>query len=215
MKKKSSFKLVLCDPNKGLVEAWKEEFEPYSEVEVRQGRFEDVDFDCVVSPANSFGLMDGGVDEAITMYFGEQMMNRVQKRVIDEYSGEQPVGTSMIVWGKHNEKTDKVQHVAHTPTMMIPMDIGMTTNVYMAMKAMILAVESFNKGMTDKGLDNLCIKTVVCPGLGTGAGRVSFGLAASAMAYAYSKSYNPPEEISWDYAVGRYNGIKNAHMVYN
>lgn len=29
--------------------------------------------DCVVSPANSFGLMDGGYDLAITEYFGEQL----------------------------------------------------------------------------------------------------------------------------------------------
>ena len=27
--------------------------------------------DCVVSPANSFGFMDGGYDLAITEYFGE------------------------------------------------------------------------------------------------------------------------------------------------
>lgn len=214
MKKKSSFKLVLCDPNEGLCNAWKKEFAQYSSVEVREGRFEDVDFDCVVSPANSFGLMDGGVDEAITMYFGQQMMDRVQSRVINEYAGEQPVGTSMIVWGKQNEKTNKVQHVAHTPTMIIPMSIGMTTNVYMAMKAMLLAVEEFNEAMLDKDLPDLRIKTVVCPGLGTGAGRVGYGLAASAMEHAYKNVYNPPESIDWDYAVARYNSIKNAHSVY-
>jgi O-acetyl-ADP-ribose deacetylase (regulator of RNase III) len=214
MKKESSFKLVLCDPNKGLTDAWEEEFKQFPDVEVREGRFEDVDFDCVVSPANSFGLMDGGVDEAITMYFGQQMMDRVQSRVINEYAGEQPVGTSMIVWGKHNEEKDKVQHVAHTPTMIIPMNIGMTTNVYMAMKAMLLAVEEFNKNMLDKGLDKLTIDTVVCPGLGTGAGRVGYGLAASVMSKAYENVYNPPESIDWDYAVARYNSIKNAHNVY-
>lgn len=28
------------------------------------------DVECVVSPANSFGLMDGGYDLTITMWFG-------------------------------------------------------------------------------------------------------------------------------------------------
>jgi len=33
---------------------------------------------CIVSPANAFGLMDGGYDLAITHYFGDQLQKRVQ-----------------------------------------------------------------------------------------------------------------------------------------
>jgi O-acetyl-ADP-ribose deacetylase (regulator of RNase III) len=207
-----TFKLVLCDPNEELCNEWERAFEPYLGVEVKQGRFEDVDFDCVVSPANSFGLMDGGVDEAITMYFGEQMMERVQSKVIEEYAGEQPIGTSMIVRGTgFGDGFDtKVKYVAHTPTMIIPMDIGRTTNVYMAMKAMLLEIEKFNSGTDSRFItgDFSKIKTVVCPGLGTGAGRVPYDLAAEQMANAYRNVYyNRPTEINWDYAVRRYNNI--------
>lgn len=46
---------------------------------------------CIVSPANAFGLMDGGYDLAITHYFGDQLQKRVQQHIIDHYYGEQPV----------------------------------------------------------------------------------------------------------------------------
>jgi len=42
------------------------------------GKFEELkQFDCMVSAANSFGLMDGGVDLAIICYFGVELMDRV------------------------------------------------------------------------------------------------------------------------------------------
>jgi O-acetyl-ADP-ribose deacetylase (regulator of RNase III) len=47
-----------------------------------------------VNPANSFGMMDGGIDAAITAFFGIQLMERVQQRILDDFLGEQSVGTS-------------------------------------------------------------------------------------------------------------------------
>ncbi|VEA17077.1 caudovirales tail fibre assembly protein [Salmonella enterica subsp. enterica] len=37
--------------------------------------------------AETFGLMDGGVDAAITAYFGSQLQERVQQNIIREYLG--------------------------------------------------------------------------------------------------------------------------------
>ena len=67
----------------------------------------------MVSAANSFGLMDGGVDLAITRFFGEPLMQRIQTRILEEYLGEQPVGTSLIVETGHPAHP----FVAHTPTL--------------------------------------------------------------------------------------------------
>jgi O-acetyl-ADP-ribose deacetylase (regulator of RNase III) len=196
------FKLVLCDFNEELVNEWKMAFKEHPEVEIRYGRFEDVDFDCVVSPANSFGLMDGGIDEAITMHFGQQMMDRVQQRIIEKYAGEQPVGTCEIVRATANENSERIKFVAHTPTMIIPANIAHTTNVYMAMKAMLLAVEKHNK----ENINNR-INTVVCSGLGTGAGRVPFKKAANDMSKAYYNFKHRPNQLSWKFALVRYNNI--------
>ena len=71
------FKLILVDINKTLCSELQERFESYPNVQVENKRFEDLEeFDCMVSPANSFGLMDGGVDAAITKFFGEQLQER-------------------------------------------------------------------------------------------------------------------------------------------
>jgi O-acetyl-ADP-ribose deacetylase (regulator of RNase III) len=144
----------------------------------------------MVSAANSFGLMDGGVDAAITEFFGVSLMARVQQRILDEYLGEQPVGTSLIV------KTGHPQHpfIAHTPTMRVPMDISGTDKVYLAMWAMLLAVRVHNGGASRP------IRIVACPGLGTGTGRVPYREAARQMALAYRHFLNPPRQIDWEMA---------------
>lgn len=207
-------KLILCDINEGLCDEWRIAFENFPEVEIRCGTFEDIDFDCIVSPANSFGLMDGGIDAAITTYFGEDMVNRVQQRIIDRYAGEQPIGTSEIVWGSIGEEIDGVfvgndiKYVAHTPTMIIPQNISDTDNVYLAMKAMLLAVERHNHLVNLGQKFGSVIKIVVCSGLGSGAGRVPYKKVATDMAKAYQVYKVRPKKISWGFATGRFKYIK-------
>jgi len=56
--------LILVDPSEAVCEAWREQFAPLPHVEIVQGLFENLSaFDCMVSPANSFGIMDGGVSD--------------------------------------------------------------------------------------------------------------------------------------------------------
>lgn len=200
------FKLILCDFSEELCNEWKVSFKDFPEVEIQHGIFEHIDFDCINSPANSFGLMDGGIDEAITMYFGQEMMDRVQEMIIRKYAGEQPVGTSEIIIG--GIKNGKYQFVSHTPTMIIPELINNTDNVYMAMKAMLLAVEKHNA----KPNQEHKIKTLVCSGLGTGAGRVPFKKAATDMAKAYRTFKVRPKALTWPFATNRYRYIKGTHI---
>jgi hypothetical protein len=57
----NKFKLVLVDPVEEVCSAWREHFEDLPNVKIVNGRFENLRaFDCMVSAANSFGLMDGG-----------------------------------------------------------------------------------------------------------------------------------------------------------
>ncbi len=135
-------RLVLVDPNPSLCSAFAEHFDSLPNVEIVNDYFECLpEFDCMVSAANSFGLMDGGVDAAIIRFFGESLMEKVQNRILEKYLGEQPVGTSMIV------ETGHAKHplLAHTPTMRVPMTIARTDNVYLAMWAMLLAVRQHNQ----------------------------------------------------------------------
>jgi O-acetyl-ADP-ribose deacetylase (regulator of RNase III) len=215
-----TFKLILSAINEDLFKAFKKHFAKFPQVQVVFAPFEQTEFDCVVSAANSFGLMDGGVDQCITDYFGVQMMKRVQQEVLNQYYGEQPVGTSMIVRG--TEITDKegqiikTKYVAHTPTMRIPMDINKTSNVYAAMKAMLIAVEQHNKScITNVKMDlgyTSKINTVVCPGLGTNAGRVPAEEAAKMMSLALHHFLNPPKAIDWYFATTRHGEIQNREI---
>ncbi|HVU13232.1 MAG TPA: macro domain-containing protein, partial [Phototrophicaceae bacterium] len=172
-------------------DAWREKFADLPNVEIVQGHFESLPaYDCLVSPANSFGLMDGGVDLAITRYFGVQLMQRVQQRILDDFLGEQPVGSSIIVETQHNQHP----FLAHTPTMRVPMIIAHTDNVYKAMWALLLAVRQHNTSA------ERTIEIIACPGLGTGVGKVPFRQAAKQMAAAYRHFLNPPTFITWGFA---------------
>ncbi|WP_110985069.1 macro domain-containing protein [Acaryochloris thomasi] len=190
--------LILVDPVAELCQELQHRFDGMNSVSVVNGYFEDLDrYDCMVSAGNSFGLMDGGVDLAIIRYFGLDLMDTVQRHILKDFRGEQPVGTSFIV------NTEHPQHpfLAHTPTMRIPMSIAQTDNVYQAMWAALLAVWHHNQQHERK------IYSVACPGLGTATGRMPFKQAAKQMMLAYKHFLNPPEYISWPYATIRQNAI--------
>jgi O-acetyl-ADP-ribose deacetylase (regulator of RNase III) len=204
------FKLVLAGFSEELYNEFVKAFEGFPETECHQGRFEDVDFDCVVSAANGFGLMDGGVDQCITDLFGVQMMHRVQNRIIQEFAGEQPVGTSIIVRGNEIPEI-RNKYVAHTPTMRIPSDVSGSDNAYKAMKSALLAVQAHNR-MVDLGMAHgeTRINTLVTPGLATLTGRIPYTKAAGQMALAAYHVMNPPRAINWYYASDRDGEIQES-----
>lgn len=45
----------------------------------------------------TFLIEQGGVDAAITRFFGDQLQKRVQKHIVEEYGGQQHTGTSFII----------------------------------------------------------------------------------------------------------------------
>ena len=181
--------IILVDVQRELCEHWENNFSSFPEVKMHHGYFQEVQtYDCLVSPANSFGLMDGGIDLGIRNYFGMRIQYNVQKIIQKQFYGEQPVGTSVIV------DTENEDHpfLAHTPTMRVPMNISKTDNVYNAMFAMLRTVANFNKTSKYR------INKVLCPGLGTATGRVPLKEAARQMALAYHNFLNPTTNMNWD-----------------
>ena len=184
------FELILVDVQQELCEHWRDFFKDVSAVKVHQGKFQEVrDFDCLVSPANSFGLMDGGIDLPIRKIFGMKLQYNVQKIIQKQFYGEQPVGTSIIVYTENEE----YPFLAHTPTMRVPMNISNTDQVYNAMFAMLRAVANFNKEQTENRINK-----VLCPGLGTGIGKMPFEEAARQMYVAYQNFRNPTTNMKWE-----------------
>ena len=203
----ASFRLILVDPVPAVCAAWQERFAGLPHVEIVNDYFERLpEFDCLVSAANSFGHMSGGVDAAIIRFFGEPLMERVQRRILDEWRGEQPVGTSMIV------PTGDARHpyLAHTPTMRVPLRITRTDNVYLAMWAMLLAVWHHNRdaATSTNEVPPIAIRIVACPGLGTATGRVAPDEAARQMALAYRNFLYPPTRLDWQTALARQDAVR-------
>ena len=189
------FKITLVDLQAELCEHWQNLFWNIADVKIHHGKFQEIkEFDCLVSPANSFGLMDGGVDLPIRNFLGMKAQYNVQKVIQKEFYGEQPVGTSIIVYTDNEE----YPFLAHTPTMRVPMDIAKTDNVYNAMFAMLRAVANFNKNNP-----KIRIEKVVCPGLGTGVGNMPLQEAARQMYVAYKNFMHPTTNMDWKNLFGR------------
>jgi O-acetyl-ADP-ribose deacetylase (regulator of RNase III) len=180
-------KLILVAPDYSLYTAFQEYFGYFPNVEIVNSYFEQLaEYDCLVSPANSFGMMDGGMDAAIIKFFGVSLEQRVQQRILEDYLGEQPVGTSFIIETGHS----KHPFLAHTPTMRVPMTIQGTDVPYTAMWAMLLAIRQHNKNSRRP------INSLACPGLGTGIGKVPLREAARQMSVAYDHFIYPPKVIN-------------------
>lgn len=185
----NEIKLILVDVNPHMCAAWKAAFGNHKNVEVVNDYFQNIpEYDCMVSAANSYGRMDGGIDGHITDYFGQQLMDRVQAHIIEHFLGEQPIGTSFIIPTHHNKHT----FLAHTPTMRIPENIAHTDNVYHGMRATLLAVHHHNKSSDQK------INSIACPGLGALTGQVPFEKVARQMERAYVSVIEPLTELSWE-----------------
>lgn len=138
---------------------------------------------CVVSPANSFGLMDGGYDLELTNWYGNQLQERVQQYIIDNYYGEQPVGTSFII-----ETNKDNQYLIHTPTMRTPEEIVDARIIYQCMRTTLIVAKQNN------------IDSILIPMFGAHTGNVKPQIVAKMMLKAYQQINNPPSKIDWNYA---------------
>jgi len=87
-------KIILCDLQAKVVDAWQRVFDGAEAVEVVHGSIFEVKCDALVSPANSFGFMDGGIDMAISRHFGWHVQQRVQAAIQAKHHGELLVGSA-------------------------------------------------------------------------------------------------------------------------
>src|SRR3954469_11552482 len=92
--------LYLRDRSPDVVAAWREHFEGARNVDISEGDIFAGDAptaDAIVSPANSFGYMDGGIDGVYMQHFGPEMVARLQTLIKAAWNGELPVGCAAIV----------------------------------------------------------------------------------------------------------------------
>lgn len=196
--------LWLVHPDADACQALTQQFEAVPSVRVIQGRFEEMGpHDCFVTAGNAFGIMTAGIDAAVIGKHGPSLMERIQARVLNEYLGDQPVGTCFI----EPTGTPGYPFVAHAPTMRMPGDITGTDAVYRATWAALLAVYHHNAAHRRDAHALGPIRTVAFPAMGCGFGGMDFGEAARQMAAAYRFYLDPPHRLDWDAAIARHKAI--------
>lgn len=193
-------KIYLIDANEDLIRAWEALFSDWDSVQVVHGDFFSIPVDAMVSPANSFGYMDGGLDLAIRYELGEIVEERVQATILKKHHGELPVGVAEIV----ETGNGNWPFLVCAPTMRVPLDISHTLNAYLAFRAILLEVVNFNK-LGERRIDSL-----VCPGLGTGVGRLSARRCAEQMRVAYYHVSNSAKIPGFNEARNTDKALKNA-----
>ena len=190
--------LWLVHPDEAMASAFRHRFEGLPDVRVIPARFEELEpHDCFVTAGNAFGIMTAGIDAAVVRRFGERIMERVQHRIMDDYFGEQPVGTAFVL------PTDDpgIPFLCHAPTMRVPGGIDGTDKVYAATWAALLAIHAHNRA-SDHPID-----TAAFPAMGTGFGGVPFSEAARQMAAAWRHYREPPHRLDWDTVIERQKAI--------
>jgi O-acetyl-ADP-ribose deacetylase (regulator of RNase III) len=168
--------ILLRDRGEPLVSEWQKQFAGLPDVVASCGDIFDLRADAVVSPANSFGYMDGGIDLVYLNRFGWQLQDRLQEHLRSDHFGELPVGQATIV----STNDAEIPFLVSAPTMRVPGPVADTINVYLAFRAALIAVLTHNAGS-----GNRAIESVLVPGLGTGIGRVPPARAARQMKIAH------------------------------
>lgn len=181
-------KIYLLDIDQQMIDAWKNEFSKFPEIEIVNDSFENFmdnhpDIQGVVSPANSFGFMDGGYDKAITDYFGDIIQYKVQQILYNNLSGYQQVGSCIAV------SIDDDITLLHVPTMRIPQKITDPRIIFDCTINCMSIAKSI-------GLD-----AIVIPAFGACTGQVPKDIVAKLMSFAYEVTLNPIMSIEHAYNI--------------
>lgn len=199
--------VTLCSIHEDMALEWMIEFEEFPWIKITPGNILDEKSDALVSPANSFGFMDGGLDYKLSEYFGWGIQETLQEIIKTKHNGELLVGEAEII----ETNNEKIPYLISAPTMRVPMEIKDTMNHYLATRATFIAINDFNS-------PEIKIKSVSLPSMGTGVGKVPFDVAARQMRAAYEdvvlKRANFPEDFAEAQQKQRVLSLDHYHKLY-
>ena len=128
-------------------------------IEIKQGSILELDCDALVNPANSYGLMGGGLALAIKRSGG--------KIIEEEAAAKAPIEVGSAV--ATSAGLLKFKAIIHAPTMKQPAELATKLNVVLATRAALRLADSLN------------LSSLALPGMGTGVGKLAVEEAAEAM----------------------------------
>jgi O-acetyl-ADP-ribose deacetylase (regulator of RNase III) len=148
------------------------------------------DADAIVSPANSFGWMDGGLDAQLTEKYGAGLEDVVRRRITDEWGGELPVGCALTA----PLPGARPSFLIVAPTMRVPMRLPADSiNSYLAIRA---AIREAQRLAVQRGIDTF---ELALPAMGTGIGGIgAASFARQAIAAVKAELQHVPPTDWWD-----------------
>ncbi|KAH9891949.1 macro domain-like protein [Cubamyces lactineus] len=144
--------------------------------------------DCVVSPANAFGIMDGGYDLALSRAFMIDgniwaLTNAVQDVLHKQHKGYLPPGSCrMVPLSAALTASNPLgcTSLAVVPTMRTPESVAWHHDlVYECMWNLLTALWRWNEGERPEGAPP--VQRVLMTGLGTGTGGIGYDTCAQQM----------------------------------
>jgi O-acetyl-ADP-ribose deacetylase (regulator of RNase III) len=172
---------VLCAVDETLARAWLSVLDKVDgSIRVHRGSVLDVIAQAIVSPANSFGWMRGGIDAVYARAFPGVEQN-VRSAVLALHGGELPIGEAIVV---PTGETAPAWLIS-APTMREPGEHlpAHTVHPYLAARAVFL---KWRDGRLEQGINvRSAVDTIAMPGLGTGVGGVSPETCARQVAAAW------------------------------
>src|SRR5688572_2999512 len=108
--------LVLRDRNPEMMMAWTDAFSDGGPWSIGCDDILRHKADAIVSPANSYGYMDGGIDLAYRTHFGLGIQSRLQRYLEQSRGGFLPVGDACII----QTNNDRIPLMIVAPTMERP-----------------------------------------------------------------------------------------------
>ena len=170
-------KLTIGDRHGEIAGALAEAFSGVPGVEVVEGNLLDAGCEAILSPANSFGDMGGGIDKAIDDYHQGAAQRALRAAIASHFLGELPVGIALVI-----ELSDRrMPFLVAAPTMRVPGRVTNSLNAYLSMRAALVAVFRHNE------ISQRPIHTLAVPGLCTGVGGMPAAESAAQMRTAYDQ----------------------------
>jgi O-acetyl-ADP-ribose deacetylase (regulator of RNase III) len=195
-----------------------------------------ISFDCVVSPANSYALLDGGFDDAISRAFSPRdnyyaLTRHAQTHLYNHYRGFAPPGTCTLLpipelFAQRSGTGDRwgCRWLALCPTMRVPSNAEWDREVvYECVWSLLCAIDRHNRNVKDSGDSESegegMIRSILMTPLATGVGKVSGERWARQVVLALKHFVDAVEDaarwsaLDWGQVVGLSDEVAETHAV--
>ena len=166
----TTFRLILCGEDPEVLEAWNRRFLGRLDIDVYKGDVVHAEADALLLPGNSFGFLESGLELRVWETMGMEVQDRIRQRIRDDYGGELLVGQAFI-----ERIPAPGRPLIYTPLWRSPCAVTDTVNVYLAVRAALLAL------IADTGSPPL--QTIAVPSMGVNPGGLHPAVSARQINY--------------------------------